>query len=70
MTGQLAYPFALPPLGRVSRAKSIRAYAPRVSHAAVRVPDPRHLPLEIQFPAGRREDARKLNDFAMFRASP
>jgi len=53
VTGQLVFPFALPPLGRVSRATSIRAYAPRVSHAAVRVPDPRHLALPIQFPSGQ-----------------
>ena len=30
MTGQLAYPFALPPLGRVSRAKSLHALTPRI----------------------------------------
>jgi hypothetical protein len=29
------------------------ALAPRVSHAAVRVPDPRHSPLELRFPAGQ-----------------
>lgn len=55
MTGQHAFPFALPPLGRTSRAKTIRAYAPRVAPAAVRVPDPRHLPVELQMqrPAGQ-----------------
>ncbi|APR87254.1 hypothetical protein A7982_12603 [Minicystis rosea] len=56
MTGQPAFSFALPPLGRVSRAKTLHAslpFAPRVSHAAVRVPDPRHLPPELQFPAGQ-----------------
>lgn len=53
MPGQLVFPFALPPLGRVSRAKSSRALAPRISHAAVRVPDQRHLALPIQFPAGQ-----------------
>lgn len=53
MTGQLAHPFALPPLGRVSRAKSLHALTPRISHAAVRVPDPRHLAQPMVFPAGQ-----------------
>lgn len=53
MTGQLAIPFALPPLGRVSRAKSLHALAPRISTAAVRVPAAQHLPFQIQFPAGQ-----------------
>lgn len=53
MTGQLAYPFALPPLGRTTRAKTIHALAPRMSTAAVRVPAPQHLGLDIQFPPGQ-----------------
>lgn len=56
MTGQLAYPFALPPLGRFSRAKSLHALVPRVSSATVRVPDPRqlaHLTQPILFPPGQ-----------------
>jgi hypothetical protein len=47
----LAFPFA-PPLGRISRAKTLHALAPRLSRAAVRVPDPRHLPLPVHFPTG------------------
>ena len=53
MTGQLVFPFAHAPLGRVSRGRAPRgALAPRISHAAVRVPDPRHTPLDLHFPAG------------------
>ena len=53
MTGQLAFPLARPPIGRISRAKALRAFAPRFSQAAVRVPDPRHTLLQIQFPPGQ-----------------
>lgn len=59
MTGQLAFPFAHPPLGRISRGRAAGklvsgsgGFAPRVSHAAVRVPDPRVSPLPIRFPSG------------------
>jgi hypothetical protein len=53
VTGQLVFPFAHAPLGRIARGRApASALAPRVSHAAVRVPDPRHLPLEIRFPPG------------------
>lgn len=54
MTGQLVFPFAHAPLGRISRGGKapMRAFAPRISHAAVRVPDQRLAPLEIQFPSG------------------
>jgi hypothetical protein len=53
VTGQLVFPFAHAPLGRISRGRALSgALAPRVSHAAVRVPDPRHTPLEIRFPPG------------------
>lgn len=61
MTGS-AFPFfAHPPLGRVSRGKAL---APRISPAAVRVPDPRHSLLPVIFPAGHpqifvHEGARK-----------
>lgn len=53
MPGQLVFPFVNPPLGRVSRGKTLRAFAPRISRAAVRVPDPRHIPLDLQFPSGQ-----------------
>ena len=54
MTGQLVFPFAHPPLGRISRGRAAGKLvsAPRISHAAVRVPDPRVSPLEIRFPPG------------------
>jgi hypothetical protein len=32
--------------------RALSVLAPRVSHAAVRVPDPRHSPLELRFPPG------------------
>jgi hypothetical protein len=51
--GQAVFPFAHVPLGRISRGRvPSGALAPRVSHAAVRVPDPRHTPLEFHFPSG------------------
>jgi hypothetical protein len=54
VTGQLVFPFSHPPLGRISRGRvPSRVLAPRISHAAVRVPDPRHSSLEIQFPPGQ-----------------
>jgi hypothetical protein len=53
MTGPLVFPFAQTPLGRISRGGSAaRALSPRMSSAAVRVPDPRHTPLELIFPSG------------------
>lgn len=53
MAGQLVFPFAHAPLGRIARGRvPSGALAPRVSHAAVRVPDPRHSPLELRFPPG------------------
>ena len=53
MTGQLVFPFAASPLGRIARGKAlVRPLAPRVSHAAVRLPDPRHSNLAIAFPPG------------------
>jgi len=53
VTGQLVFPFAHAPLGRIARGRALsRALAPRVSHAAVRVPDPRHSALEFHFPPG------------------
>ena len=57
MTGQLVFPFAHAPLGRISRGRVpssalAAGSVPRVSHAAVRVPDPRHSALEFHFPAG------------------
>jgi hypothetical protein len=51
VTGPLVFPFARSPLGRISRGEaSARALAPRLSHAAVRVPDPRVSQVEIAFP--------------------
>lgn len=53
MTGQLVFPFASHPLGRTSGGRALFSpVAPRVSHAAVRLPDPRHLELPLVFPAG------------------
>ncbi len=53
MTCQLVFPFAAYPLGRISRGKALLSpVAPRVSHAAVRLPDPRHVELPVLFPAG------------------
>lgn len=62
MAGQLVFPFAQPSrsavIGTAVRArrdrKSVpRSSPPRISQAAVRVPDPRHLSEEIQFPPGQ-----------------
>lgn len=50
--GPVFFPFARGPLGRISRGPvGARPLAPRVSPAAVRVPDPRVTPVEIAFPA-------------------
>ena len=51
MAGQLVIPFAPSPLGRMYRSGPLRPLA-RVSHAAVRIPDPRTSDLEISFPPG------------------
>jgi hypothetical protein len=64
--GLIVFPFAQKPVGRDARTHSrVRPLAPRVAPAAVRVPDPRHLQVEIPFPAGRpqifvHEGARQL----------
>lgn len=56
MRGRIAFPFAQRPVGRDARAKvPVRPLAPRVAPAAVRVPDPRHIHIEIPFPSGRPE---------------
>lgn len=56
MRGRIAFPFAQRPVGRDARAKvPVRPLAPRVAPAAVRVPDPRHIQIEIPFPSGRPE---------------
>ena len=74
MTGQLVFPFAPAPLGRIARGRAPSgALAPRVSHAAVRVPDPRHLPLEFRFPHGNpqifvHEGARQALERRLFLA--
>jgi hypothetical protein len=48
MASSVVFPFAHPVRGRRSK----RALAPRVSPAAVRVPDPRLTQIELTFPAG------------------
>ena len=53
MTGQLVFPFGPSPLGRTARGRSLAGLAPRVSPAALRIPDPIHAQVEIAFPAGR-----------------
>lgn len=51
--GRIVFPFAQKPLGRDARAKIVaRPLAPRIAPAAVRVPDPRLVHVEIPFPAG------------------
>ena len=50
MAGQYVFPFPRP-LGRLSRSRA-SAIAPRVSPAALRVPDPRLARIEIAFPSG------------------
>lgn len=51
--GQAVFPFVQAPLARLARGPaSARALAPRLSTAAVRVPDPRHTQLAITFPSG------------------
>jgi hypothetical protein len=56
MAGRIAFPFAQRPVGRDSRAKvPVRPLAPRIAPAAVRVPDPRYIQVEIPFPSGRPE---------------
>jgi hypothetical protein len=52
MAGRIVFPFAQRPLGRDSRSRvPVRPLAPRVAPAAVRVPDPRHVQIEIPFPS-------------------
>jgi hypothetical protein len=66
MPGLIVFPFAQRPVGRDSRARlPVRPLAPRVAPAAVRVPDPRQVHVEIPFPAGHpqifvHEGARQL----------
>lgn len=53
MSGQTVFPFAPGPLGRLARGRlPAKALAPRVSPAALRVPDPRHVLVEVTFPSG------------------
>lgn len=52
MSGLPVFPFAQSPIGRIARGKAL-PLAPRIAPAAVRVPDPRHLDIEIAFPVGR-----------------
>ncbi len=49
--GELAFPFSHRSLGRVASGPGL-AHAPRVAHAAVRVPDPRQSDLTVEFPSG------------------
>jgi hypothetical protein len=76
VTGQLVFPFATYPLARVSRGGRafVRPLAPRVSHAAVRVPDPRHTDLAFAFPPGHpqifvHEGARQALERRLAQAS-
>jgi len=50
MMGQAVFPFAQSPVGRYARGP--QALLPRMSTAAVRIPDPRHFQIPIRFPAG------------------
>jgi hypothetical protein len=66
MAGLIVFPFAQRPVGRDARSRvPVRPLAPRVAPAAVRVPDPRHVQVEIPFPSGSpkifvHEGARQL----------
>ncbi len=54
MAGLIVFPFAQKPLGRDARSKlPVRPLAPRIAPAAVRVPNPRHIQVEIPFPSGQ-----------------
>jgi hypothetical protein len=52
VASQLVIPFAPSPLGRFSRGGVPLRPLARVSHAAVRVPDPRHTDIALTFPPG------------------
>lgn len=54
MAGLIVFPFAQRPLGRDARSKvPARPLAPRVAPAAVRVPNPLHIQVEIPFPSAQ-----------------
>jgi CTP:molybdopterin cytidylyltransferase MocA len=56
MAGQMVFPFAQTPPGRLSRSGGRGAASslwPRISRAVVRVPDPRHHQLDIELPSGQ-----------------
>lgn len=75
MSGLIVFPFAQRPIGRDSRLRiPVRPLAPRVAPAAVRIPDPRHVQVEIPFPAGFprifvHEGARQLLERKLSQAS-
>ncbi len=75
MTGQQVFPFAPPLLGRPSRGgRASSAFVPRVSSAAVRVPDPRQFHIDIIFPPGHpqifvHEGARQALERRLSQAS-
>lgn len=74
--GRIVFPFAQKPLGRDARAKVVsRPLAPRIAPAAVRVPDPRLVRVEIPFPAGHpqifvHEGARQAFERKLQQACP
>ena len=77
MAGQLGFPFARPPIGRASRTagRGAAGLVPRVSPAAVRVPDPRQIEVPVAFPAGSpqifvHEGARQALERRLQQASP
>lgn len=77
MTTQSVLPFVRPPVGRAARAvgRGSLGLAPRVSPAAVRVPDPRQLEVPIAFPAGHpqifvHEGARQALERKLQQAAP
>jgi hypothetical protein len=77
MTTSIVFPFGRPPLARAARlgTRGALALAPRVSPAAVRVPDPRQLDVPIAFPAGHpqifvHEGARQALERKLQQAAP
>ena len=73
----LVFPFARPPLGRAARTatRGSLALSPRVSPAAVRVPDPRQIEVPVAFPAGHpqifvHEGARQALERKLQQAAP
>lgn len=76
MKGRLVLALAHRPLGRLARGRgAMPALAPRTSPAAVRIPDPRLLDVQVIFPTGRpqifvHEGARQALERRLQQASP